>query len=327
MVRLVSVIVPVYNAEKYLDRCINSIIKQTYENIELLLIDDGSTDQSSEICIAWKNKDSRVRFFHQENAGVSSARNLGLTNATGDYITFVDADDYIELDFCEKMVAVIQQSNAEIVFCEHRKIFEDGTRRFTGSNSNSIKTISRIEFEYYGSKERRVVWGAIYLASLLKELKFSTGIAIGEDALFLANAIQKADKITYYDTILYNYRIQNESAYYGSFSVRKYTEIDAWLKICEVFERRSITRLSAEALCADTAIIMLVRYTGDIGFEGKYINRLIHVYRRKLPLLIQYDFWKKRNSFKHILYGLLPHIFVKYWGWKNEKKRRNCNTV
>lgn len=327
MNELISVIVPVYNAEKYLDRCINSIIKQTYENIELILIDDGSTDQSYAICLGWEEKDCRVKVYHQKNSGVSAARNRALLSVQGRYIAFVDADDYLEPNYCEKMGGIIQESNADVVFCEHHQIFEDGSNVISGGNSGRVEKISSKEFEYYGKRERRAVWGAIYKVDILGKLKFPEDIAIGEDALFLAMVVKQANTIAYYDNSMYNYVIQKESAYYGKFTEKKNTEIDAWLQICKVFDWDSVTRLSAEAMCAETAACMLGRYAGDAGFESKYINRLVHVYRSKLPRLIQYDQQKKRKTFKHILYGLFPHIFVKYWGWKNEKKRRNCNVV
>ena len=105
---MISVIVPVYKAEKYLRRCIDSILAQTYTDFELLLIDDGSPDRSGEICDEYAKQDSRVRVFHKPNAGVSSARNLGLDNAKGDWITFVDADDYLAPDWCQQHIEAIQ---------------------------------------------------------------------------------------------------------------------------------------------------------------------------------------------------------------------------
>lgn len=104
MDELVSVIVPIYNAAEYLDRCINSIVMQTYRKIELLLVDDGSTDQSAAMCTCWAKKDNRIRFYQQKNTGVSAARNLGLDHAAGQFITFVDADDYLKLNHIEKML-------------------------------------------------------------------------------------------------------------------------------------------------------------------------------------------------------------------------------
>ena len=114
---LISVIIPVYKVERYLPRCIDSILSQTYKNIELLLIDDGSPDSSGDICDEYAEKDPRVRMFHKENGGVSSARNLGLDEAKGDYIGFVDSDDYIAPGMYEKLVELIEDNNADIAVC------------------------------------------------------------------------------------------------------------------------------------------------------------------------------------------------------------------
>lgn len=327
MEKLFTIIVPVFNAEKYIDECIGSVVKQTYQNIELILVDDGSTDCSGEKCKLWKENDKRIKYLYQGNEGVSAARNLGLKHANGDYIAFVDADDTIDTCFCKRMLEIVNKGEIDIVFCEHCSFSLKGEIEVSGKNTSSVVEIDSNQYEYDGRKGRRAVWAAAYKRNILQGLKFPSEIAVGEDALFLAKAIKASKRIAYYDIPLYNYRIQSKSAYYGSFSVSKYTEIDAWLRISEIFEPASITRLSAEAVCADTSLTMLGRYAGDAGFESKYINRLIRVYRSKLPQLIQYDHQKNRNTFKHILYGLFPHIFVEYWGWKNEKKRRDCNAV
>ena len=100
-VNKISVIVPIYNVEKYIDRCIKSIVNQTYKNLEIILINDGSLDKSGQICDTWESKDNRIKVIHQMNSGVSVARNTGLENATGEYVTFVDSDDYIEPKYCE----------------------------------------------------------------------------------------------------------------------------------------------------------------------------------------------------------------------------------
>ena len=115
---LISVIVPVYNTEKYLDRCIQSILSQTYSNIEILLIDDGSTDSSGAICDKYAEQDSRVRVFHKANGGVSSARNMGLDKAKGTWFTFVDSDDWIDMDMYEQMYNAAIQNKVDMVCCD-----------------------------------------------------------------------------------------------------------------------------------------------------------------------------------------------------------------
>ena len=113
----ISIIIPVYNVEKYLNKCLNSVIEQTYKNIEVILIDDGSTDNSGKICDEYAKNDIRIKIIHQQNGGVSTARNNGLEHATGKYITFVDSDDYIEKEMIETMAKKIMKKNADIVIC------------------------------------------------------------------------------------------------------------------------------------------------------------------------------------------------------------------
>lgn len=134
----ISVIIPVYNAEKYLRRCIDSVLSQTFTDFELLLIDDGSKDKSGAICDEYAAKDSRVRVFHKENGGVSSARNMGLDNACGNYIAFVDADDWIDGNMYYEMFAAINESKSDIVCCDYLYEYENGDSSYAKTFSMSI---------------------------------------------------------------------------------------------------------------------------------------------------------------------------------------------
>lgn len=121
---LISIIVPVYNVEKYLNRCVNSLINQTYKNIEILLIDDGSTDTSGEICDSYK-KDERIKVWHKKNGGLSETRNYGLDKALGNVVCFIDSDDYVTLDMIEKLYTLKNKYNADVVVCGMRKFYND----------------------------------------------------------------------------------------------------------------------------------------------------------------------------------------------------------
>lgn len=123
---LVSVVVPVYNVEKYLDRCIDSIVNQTYKNLEIILVDDGSPDKCPQMCDQWAEKDSRIKVIHKENAGAGMARNIGIENATGEYIQFIDSDDYIDLKTIQKCVASFQKTQADAVMFGRFHVFSDG---------------------------------------------------------------------------------------------------------------------------------------------------------------------------------------------------------
>ena len=118
MKKLVSIIVPIYNVEQYLDRCIESLVTQSYINLEIILIDDGSKDTSGDICDLWAQRDKRIRLVHKENGGLSDARNKGLDIATGDIISFIDSDDYISKYFYEKLINIMEQTDSDIVECQ-----------------------------------------------------------------------------------------------------------------------------------------------------------------------------------------------------------------
>ena len=168
---LISVIVPVYNVEQYLDRCVNSLVGQTYQNLEIILVDDGSPDGCSVICDNWARKDSRVIVIHKNNGGLSSARNSALDVCSGDVIAFVDSDDWVEPDMFEKMLESMQEHDADIVQCSVLKTYENGqsvlidkglpTRVFSGETALH-------DFLYHRNRMTSAVWNKIYKASLFR---------------------------------------------------------------------------------------------------------------------------------------------------------------
>ena len=154
---MVSIIVPVYNVEKYIEECIDSLINQTYKDIEVILVDDGSTDASGEICDRYAQKDSRVKVYHNENDGPSKARNFGLDKATGEFVTFVDSDDWIESEAIELLISVIED-DIDVIFFNLRevnstnvrewKMFESSRIEFTGDNKEELENILLIPEKY-----------------------------------------------------------------------------------------------------------------------------------------------------------------------------------
>lgn len=170
----ISIVVPVYNAEKYLKKCVDSILNQTHKNLELLLVDDGSTDKSLSIMKSYENKDQRVKVFHKQNGGQGSARNLALNNVTGDFIGFVDSDDYIKNDMYEKLLKCIIDYNADISVCgvvnDHlimKKEFKyyNGIKVF--STSDEILD-SYFKYPYLGD----TCWNKLYKADLWENIRF-----------------------------------------------------------------------------------------------------------------------------------------------------------
>lgn len=307
--KLVSVIVPIYNAEQYLKRCIDSFLSQTYKNIEIVLVNDGSTDSSAAICQEYKiNYPEKIKYIEQKNAGVSRARNRGLLEARGDFVTFVDADDFIDDNYCEKLIWVIYEQDVDMVWCNKKSILPSGKEILYGTNTGMIHIWKSIEYEYYEEMEHRPVWGVLYKKKNIEKLKFPENIYVGEDAVFFAMAVHNAIKIAYIDLSLYNYVVLEESAYHGPFDEKKHTEIDAWEKIVQIFGDRPLTKLSAEAKLAEVCISLVAYYIFDSEFVHKAMKDTIRLYRKNLPSLIQYDRMKHKNYLKHAVAGFFPHI-------------------
>lgn len=210
---VISVIVPVYNAEPYLARCIDSIMSQTFEDFEVLIVDDGSQDKSGEICDEYAAKDSRIRVFHKENGGVSSARNLGLDNATGEWIAFVDSDDWVDEEYLSCLYDAAISLDRSIVVCDFVEINKDGTKLcnafdWTGNNKEDANNLNRgdlLKAVYCYSFG--IIWNILVSRELinLSSARFDSELKNGEDTLFLCKLYMSANKYYHLRKCLYFY--------------------------------------------------------------------------------------------------------------------------
>lgn len=220
---LVSVIVPVYNVENYLRECLDSIVAQTYRNIEVILIDDGSKDSSGEICDEYADKDNRIKVIHKENGGVSAARDTGLDVAKGEWISYVDSDDYIEDTMLETLICLAKENDVELAMCS----FKDISECENVTQENDIRIFSKDELIYnyvvrntdYCITEG--IWDRIYKRVLVDGLRFKND-RINEDILYTMEVFTRAHKALYTSEKLYNYRAGRE----GNITGRK-TTIDS----------------------------------------------------------------------------------------------------
>lgn len=213
----VSVIIPVYNVEKYLSECVDSVLHQSYQNFEIILVDDGSKDKSGEICDKYASSDSRISVIHKENGGASSARNVGMDSANGEYIFFLDSDDRIENTALEKLLTAITENDCDIAFCQAYAIDED-TERVNKSNygyhrdygSGSAQSFFSEMVKY---KEFHVaVWMLLYKRAFLKKnkLRFVEGIMY-EDCIFSFQVYSLAEKAVHVNEYLYYRRYRDNS--------------------------------------------------------------------------------------------------------------------
>lgn len=216
----ISIIVPVYNVEKYLDRCIKSILNQTYKDFELILINDGSTDNSGNICDEYKKIDNRIVVIHKKNGGTSSARNDGIDIAKGKYIGFVDSDDYIEENMYYELYNDIKINNSDISICKYIEM-DDNTIKHRGNLlKNSYSKIESLEELYKQNWAEFVVpWNKLYKSELIKEFRYPLGRKY-EDAFIIHRLLYKCNKVTCINKNLYYYYQRKGSTMNSEFSVK-----------------------------------------------------------------------------------------------------------
>lgn len=225
-----SIIVPVYNAEKYLKTTADSILSQTFSDFELILVDDGSTDKSGFICDGLAEKDSRIKVLHKPNSGVSDARNAGLDAAVGDYIGWVDSDDIIEPDMFEKLMRTALRENADIVQCEHDRAdkLTDGHKEFL---YEGITPRELIDTQYTLRSGRRTnflaLWSKVFRRELFDGLRFPSG-RTHEDHALMCRIVMNAKTIFVSKQVLYHY-IKREGSIITGFSPKKYRDVTAAL--------------------------------------------------------------------------------------------------
>lgn len=202
----ISVIVPVYNTERFLVECLESILNQTWKNIEVILIDDGSTDSSGQICEQFAMQDERVQVIHQENQGVSHARNIGLKKASGDLVSFIDSDDTLELDMYELLVEIMEKNKADIVHCGYKHILNDEIRFVHNTKRIYVQnTREALECFVSGKLFGGGLWNKLFCRELIEPLSFREDLKINEDILFNFEAFCRAKKTVFADYTKYNY--------------------------------------------------------------------------------------------------------------------------
>jgi len=222
----ISIIVPVYKAEAYLDKCIESIVSQTYENLEIILVDDGSPDRSGEICDAWAKKDSRIRVVHQENAGGAAARNAALDMARGAWIGFVDSDDYLAPDMYAHLAALLDMG-ADVAECGYVEAYGDTAEFACGKRMARFFSPSEAMAEHLRDRRfRQLIWNKLYRAETIGRIRFSEGKQI-DDEFFTYRVLGNAGKLIWSDKICYAYRQQPNSVMHSIDSARRLQAVEA----------------------------------------------------------------------------------------------------
>ena len=194
---LISIVIPVYNVEKYLEKCIKSIINQTYKNLEIIIVDDGSPDNCPKMCDEFARKDKRIKVIHKENGGLSDARNAGINIAKGKYITFIDSDDYISNDYVEYMYNLIKIYNAQIATCEVEIVYLEKERTYNTEYIENIEVLNPRDFFYnmlFAKKSDVTACAKLYETRLFEKIRYPKGI-VYEDTATTYKLIEECEKI------------------------------------------------------------------------------------------------------------------------------------
>ncbi|GFI40945.1 putative glycosyltransferase EpsJ [Thomasclavelia cocleata] len=251
---LISVIIPVYNVEKYLHRCVDSVINQTYSNLEIILVDDGSTDTSSQICDEYKNLDERIVVIHKENGGLSDARNVGFDISKGEYILFLDSDDWMEKEAVDLLKLKMEEYQVDVVQSNFLYKYEDNHEinglKILGQDQ-VLNNFSAMEQLIKNETIKNFAWGKLYKRKLLEGIKFPYG-KLFEDTYWIHQVFARASNILLLDIPLFNYWQRCNSISY-SFSIKKLDILDGYLER-RIFIKDKYPKLSG---ALDNGIIRL----------------------------------------------------------------------
>ena len=283
---LISVIVPVYNVEQYLERCVHSVLKQSYHNLEIILVDDGSTDKSGELCDQFKKVDSRITVFHKANGGLSDARNCGLDNATGEWVSFVDSDDWIHEDYIRNLYELAMANSCEIAVATYC-IVKDKVAHVKTVKNNTVKIMDKMESLKSLLYQKHFTTSAcakLFKGELFSEIRFPIG-KLYEDVEAIYNVFSLSNQVVFTNEILYYYFQRQTSIVRSAFSLRKMDYIyNTKLILDDVKEKypKLINAALSRVLWADVHVLVHMDKVSDYSKEYENIWSDIRKYRKKV---------------------------------------------
>lgn len=242
---LISVIVPVYNVEDYLDRCIESIVNQTYKNLEIILVDDGSSDNCPVMCDEWAKKDSRIKVIHKENGGLSDARNYGIELSAGEYLSFVDSDDYVDSDFIESLHSAIEKFNTKLSICNMTTFDENGKTDETFTQPYKSLTLAE-GHEKYESLLRHCAVNKLYKREIFDTIRYPKG-KLYEDLYIYHHILDKVDKVAYTGKNSYFYFIRSGSIMNSTYTIHSTDIVWGYHNRARFYDSKKEYRLADDA--------------------------------------------------------------------------------
>lgn len=298
---LISVIVPVYKVDKYLDRCIESIVGQTYSSLEIILVDDGSPDQSPAMCDDWAKKDNRIRVLHKKNGGLSDARNVGLAAATGELIGFIDSDDWIEKSFFECLYQAMIETGADVAECATAYDTEDGTlirirKEAPASLLERKETLRRLILE---DGVYQTVWNKLYRREIVREVAFVLG-KCNEDDFWTYQVLDRGKKLAIVEAPLYHYLQRDTSIIGAGYNLQRLDGLEARFQRMEYLQKYDeLDKLTCQQFIFDCmwhlqcALCFLKGKEQSIALKKilSFKERTPRVKRREMTLHWKYKVW------------------------------------
>ncbi len=310
---IVSVVVPVYNRKEYVGRCINSILKQTYRNLDIILVDDGSTDGSADILDSYADMDDRIRVIHKTNGGLSDARNAGIDSAKGEYICFVDADDSVNEHYIEYMLKACIDHNCDMAICRYKNVYRDDSIDYSDAPEYSVEIKTSIEAleDIYSIRnvETIVAWNKIYRASLFEDVRYPIG-RIHEDEATTPLLIYAADRVARIDAELYYY-LQNDSGITGSeFSAKRLDILWAIEKRMEFYKSEGLTELYYKDLYKYLQKLLICHYKISRSKDNDRAikSELMKKYRNAYKLSVNAA-WSEKRRMALRIFSVLPDLY------------------
>jgi len=278
---LISVIIPVYKVEKYVHKCLHCVINQTYKNLEIILVDDGSPDSSGQICDEYAKMDTRVRVIHQENFGQSSARNVGLNECIGDYIAFIDSDDYLDLNYFEILYEMLVKSKADLAICCCKLVYDNSSypKKRGHTYIRTVDTEEALKLLLYQTSFDTEPWCKLYKAELFKDIRFPEG-RIYEDLATIYKVFNKCNKIVFTEEMKYYYLQRTDNTVGCKFHKNKMDAIEFANDMCKFIEKNYPS-------CYKASICRLVSANFNIYFQIPIGNNEFKKYRTEIEANIR----------------------------------------
>lgn len=301
----VSVIVPVYNVEKYLDKCLNSLVNQTLKDIEIIVINDGSTDNSEKIIKKYQKKHKNIKYIKKNNGGVSEARNVGLEQATGEYIGFLDSDDWLEENMYEKLYNKAKKEDFDIVACDTQAIFPTKKTYISSNIKNDYVKNTELMIDAYA-----VIWNKIYKKEIIKDIKFKKDMNFCEDVEFLYMVYSKVKKIGVLKEPLHNY-LQREGSLTYVYDEKLYKLIEAMDDVVEYYKKNKIYYKYKNELEYTYVRYLYATFIKRMAKtrDKKEFNKAVKISIDKVQKMFPY--YKKNKYFYQNIKGIYLLIFNK----------------